>query len=66
MFRHSFSNYLDEEVVHGNAHDLWVGIGRRDLSFVDCVSFVVMRRYEMEKVFGFDKHFAEQGFEVLK
>jgi len=23
-----------------------------------------MRHYKVEKVFGFDKHFAEQGFEV--
>jgi predicted nucleic acid-binding protein len=24
----------------------------------------VMRHYKVEKVFGFDKHFAEQGFEA--
>lgn len=54
-----------DSTIHGLAHDLWVGIGRRNLSFVDCVSFVVMRKNEMEKVFGFDEHFAEQGFDVL-
>ena len=37
----------------------------RKLSFVDCVSFVTMRHYKVEKVFGFDKHFEEQGFEIV-
>lgn len=55
-----------DESIHGLAHDLWVGIGRSNLSFVDCVSLTLMRRHEMEKVYAFDKHFAEQGFKVLK
>jgi predicted nucleic acid-binding protein len=32
---------------------------------VDCASFLVMRHDKMEKVFGFDKHFTEHGFDVL-
>lgn len=50
--------------MHNLAYELWLGFGRRKLSFVDCVSFVTMRHYKVEKVFGFDKHFTEQGFEV--
>ena len=48
----------------GATYELWLGFGRRKLSFIDCVSFVAMRHYKVEKVFGFDKHFVEQGFEV--
>lgn len=38
---------------------------RRDLSLVDCVSFVLMRRMGIHSVFSFDKHFSEQGFEEI-
>lgn len=42
-----------------------LAVRRRELSFVDCVSFVVMRRLGFTHAFAFDKHFAEQGFELL-
>jgi len=38
---------------------------RRQLSLVDCSSFESMRRLGMQKVFSFDDHFREQGFEVI-
>lgn len=38
---------------------------RRELSLVDCVSFDVMHRYALRRVFAFDPHFAEQGFECV-
>jgi len=52
--------------IHHLAYELWLSLGRRKLSFVDCVSFMAMRHYKVEKVFGFDRHFAEQGFEILR
>lgn len=33
-------------------------------SFVDCTSFVVMRRLGLKRAFTFDHHFAIAGFEV--
>lgn len=51
--------------MHNLAYELWLSLGRRGLSFVDCVSFAVMRHYKIEKVFGFDRHFVEQGFENI-
>jgi predicted nucleic acid-binding protein len=51
--------------MHNLAYELWLSLGRRRLSFVDCVSFVVMRHHKIEKVFGFDRHFVEQGFENI-
>jgi uncharacterized protein len=38
---------------------------RRNLSLVDCASFVTMRRLDITRVFSLDKHFLEQGFEVI-
>jgi len=38
---------------------------RRRLSLVDCTSFQLMRRLGATRVFAFDRHFAEQGFEVM-
>lgn len=38
---------------------------RRGLSLTDCTSFEVMRRRGISKAFAFDRHFLEQGFEVV-
>jgi uncharacterized protein len=38
---------------------------RRQLSLVDCTSFVVMREFSIDRAFAFDHHFAEQGFTLL-
>ena len=38
---------------------------RRDLSLVDCTSFVLMRELAIARVFARAPHFAEQGFSVV-
>ena len=38
---------------------------RRDLSLVDCASFQLMRRWAVRQAFAFDRHFVEQGFEII-
>ena len=48
--------------IHDLAYEFWLSLGRRQLSFVDCTSFAAMRQNRLEKVFGFDRHFEEQGF----
>lgn len=40
--------------------------GRRKLSLVDCTSFTIMRRLGVQRVFAYDRHFSEQGFETLR
>lgn len=39
--------------------------GRKQVSLVDCVSFQSMRENGVRSVFCFDRHFREQGFEVI-
>ncbi|MGD1969635.1 MAG: PIN domain-containing protein [Desulfobacterales bacterium] len=50
---------------HSLAFELWLSLGRRKMSLVDCVSFITMRHYKIENTFAFDKHFEEQGFTIL-
>lgn len=57
---------------------LWIGLedhqaavhalltaNRRGLSLVDCSSFQLMHRHGLRCAFAFDRHFAEQGFDLL-
>ena len=48
------------------AFELWLSLGRKRLSLVDCVSFVTMYQHDIEKAFCFKKHFQEHGFELLQ
>jgi len=60
---------LDVEWVsmqrHQAAWEAVLAAGRRDLSLVDCVSFGTMREYGARQAFCFDRHFAEQGFDIV-
>ena len=38
----------------------------KEYSFVDAVSFVVMRVLGVERAFSFDAHFSQEGFETLE
>jgi len=50
---------------HERGLDLLMAHRRRRLSWVDCVSFVVMRRLQLETCFAFDRHFADEGFIIV-
>lgn len=39
-------------------------INNRDVSLVDCISFEIMESLEIDHVFGFDRHFEENGFTI--
>ena len=47
------------------AVELFAKFADQQVSFTDCVSFVLMRRHRLERAFTFDRHFADAGFEVL-
>ena len=53
------------DVDHQAAVEELLAADRRGLSLVDCTSFQIMRRLDLERVFTFDRHFSEQGFHVL-
>lgn len=38
--------------------------GDQRVSFTDCISFALMRRHGIERVFGFDRHFPLAGFRL--
>lgn len=53
------------EEQHSAIVQFVLSANRRQLSLVDCSGFETMRRLKIEKVFSFDEHFREQGFEVI-
>jgi len=56
--------WIDRD-VHGQALAATLSAARRDVSFVDRVSFELMRRRGVRRVFAFDEHFREHGFELV-
>lgn len=54
-----------EESTHKAGVSALLTASRKRLSMVDCVSFETMRRLEIKKVFTFDPHFTEQGFQCI-
>ena len=57
--------WIDEEIYQQSLVS-FLSANRRNLSLVDCTSFVTMFHSNISRVFTFDAHFAEQGFEILK
>jgi predicted nucleic acid-binding protein len=55
--------------VDGETHALAVAAllaaGRRRLSLVDCASFAAMQESGIRRAFAFDRHFREQGVELV-
>jgi len=53
--------------MHSHAHSVaaLLTADRRQLSLVDCASFEAMRRLGIMTAFTFDRHFAEQGFQIM-
>jgi predicted nucleic acid-binding protein len=51
--------------LHSRGIDAALATGKRNLSVVDCISFIVMRQQQTETAFAFDAHFSEQGFTVV-
>ena len=58
------SRWIDRD-VHERAFERLVADDRRGTSFVDWVSFVLMRNEGIDRAFAFDRDFVDQGFEVL-
>lgn len=67
-FRETLAPLLDVAWVDRELHeaglDWLVQCKSRDLSLVDAVSFVYMRRERLERAFVFDRHFDDEGFSL--
>jgi predicted nucleic acid-binding protein len=68
-FRSEFAPLFEvewvDEALHEEALDLLLLRSRRGLSLVDAASFVTMRRHGIGQALAFDKHFEEEGFELV-
>ena len=54
-----------DESLHEAGLDLLLERAKRRLSLVDSVSFVAMRRMELDEAFAFDPHFEQEGFTLV-
>jgi predicted nucleic acid-binding protein len=57
--------YWVSEDAHRVSVEAFLAASRRSLSLVDCSSFEVMRRQGLQRAFAFDRHYPEQGFELM-
>jgi predicted nucleic acid-binding protein len=68
-FRADFAPLLDVIWVDLDRHerglDLLVDFKARGLSLVDAVSFVAAHDLMIDRVFAYDRHFTEAGFEIV-
>ena len=57
-------HWVDQD-THRQGYELWMNLGRRHCSLVDCVSYIIMNRLQAEKAFCFKVSYADQGFTLL-
>jgi len=53
-----------DSALHHEAMKELERIGKRGISFVDCTSFLVMKRRRIQKALAFDPDFHDQGFSM--
>jgi predicted nucleic acid-binding protein len=56
---------IPQEGIIDNAWNIFQKYQDQEFSFVDCISFAVMKEMRITKAFAFDKHFKIIGFETL-
>jgi predicted nucleic acid-binding protein len=54
-----------EATLHDRGLDLMLKLGKRAVSLVDTVSFLVIRDHKLDVVFAYDGDFEEQGFPLV-
>lgn len=54
-----------DEALHGRAVAAFLAGLRRQVSFVDWLSFQLMRDAELDRAFAFDNDFAREGFATV-
>ncbi len=64
LYSREFTILRSDHEDETKAVELFDKYADQEVSFTDCVSFVLMRREGLKRVFTFDRHFALAGFEV--
>jgi predicted nucleic acid-binding protein len=54
-----------DAALHGRAAAAYLASLRRQVSFVDWVSFQLMREAELDRAFAFDRDFTREGFTAV-
>jgi predicted nucleic acid-binding protein len=57
--------WIDER-LHRQAFRRLEQRGSRNVSLVDCAGFVVMEMKGIRSVFGYDSHFRDEGFDLIR
>lgn len=57
-----FTILRPEESDEMKALEFYKKFSDKKIGFTDCVSFALMRKYKIENVFTFDRHFSDVGF----
>ena len=56
--------WIDEKIHRESLNNLIVA-EKKKISLTDYSSFYILDNYNIDKVFTFDKHFKEKGYEIL-
>lgn len=54
----------DDELI-ASAEDIFRTIRSKNVSYSDCMSFAIMKRFGIKWVLSFDEHFKKQGFKRI-
>jgi predicted nucleic acid-binding protein len=69
VFEEDVLSLINTEWIDKAMHEAGISAlltaSRKKLSLVDCVCFEIMRNIGIKKIFAFDPHFEEQGFETI-
>lgn len=64
-FRPSLKVVWMDEALYQRSVRRWQLRRARKLSLTDCSSFAVMEELGLQDVFGYDRHFSEEGFHLV-
>ena len=54
-----------DEALEESAWSIFKVIKSKNVSYIDCTSFAVMKNYNISQAFAFDEDFEKAGFELL-
>lgn len=57
--------WVDESLHTAAVSAVLASTRKQSPSLVDCVSFEMVRRSKISQIFSFDKHFTQQGFDLV-